>query len=283
VRLPCTVAGIRVGETAAVQPCLRIDTRRGAPPYTFGDRVKLDDAGVRGWSAWGDPAPDPRVLAHVLAEPVGGLLRACPTEDGLFQVIVWFGTLLVRRAGYLRSADELDELGRAASLIARRLREACVPRAVRASFADPLPPAVWREGKPPMAYGLLEAWRNWAQETAARLGLAIEDPLAYHQAFPSIPVPGIAHVVLPGHIPGVGEGRLVVHREPDGLRPAVIIADRAVREPTPPGGLIDREAGLRIETAGELRAVWSINSYYGSAMAGDIDAFCAAAGRALGR
>jgi hypothetical protein len=264
-----------------VQPCLRIDTRRSAPPYTFGDRLKLDEIGLSGWSAWRDPAPDRRVLEDLLAGPVCELLREHTAQDGLFQVIVWFGTLLVRRNGYLRSPEDLDGKARA-SLVADGLRDACARRAVPASFADPLPPVVWREGKPPMPYGMLEAWRSWAHETAARLGLALEDPVAYHQGFPSIPVPGIAHVVLRGQIPGSGEGPLVVHRERDAFRPAVIVADRAGAEPTPPGGIVHPEEGLRVETARDLRAAW-ISSYSGNRVAGDIHAFCAGAGRALGR
>lgn len=114
-----------------------------------------------------------------------------------------------------------------------------------------------------MAYGMLEAWRSWTHDTAARLGLALEDPVAYHQGFPAIPVPGIAHVVRRGQIPGSGEGRLVVHRERDAFRPAVIVADRAGAEPTPPGGIVHSEEGLRVETARDLRAAWSISSYSG--------------------
>jgi hypothetical protein len=277
------VAGIRVPQTCAVQPCLRIDTRRSAPPYTFGERVRLDHAGLPGWSAWGDPAPDPGVLAEVLAEPVGELLRSRRAEEELFQVIVWYGTLLVRRNGYLSSREELDDLAQAASLIAGRLRATCARDAAPQFFGAPLAPVVWRKGKPAMMLDRLDAWRNWAQETAARLALVLEDPLAYHRAFQSVPVPGVAHVVMRGQLPGVGEGRLAVHRERGAFRPAVLIADPPGAEPTPRGGVVHPDEDVRVETAAGLRAAWSITSYWGGAMAGDIDAFCAAAGRALRR
>jgi hypothetical protein len=292
VSLPCTVAAIRVPETIAVQPCLRIDTRRSAPPYTFGDRFKLDRAGLPGWSAWGAPAPDADLVAALLTDSVRDLLRPRGGDDGLFQLIVWFGTLLVRRNGYLRAPEELDELARAASLVAGELRKACAAAATSVasagsgtpgSFSDPLLPVVWRKGKPPMTVALLDAWRHWAQDTAARLGLSLEDPHAYHQAFPTIPVPGTAQVVLRGELPQVGHGRLVVHREREAFRPAAVIADPHGAEATPPGGIAFPEQGLRVEAAHGVRAAWSTSSYHGNFMAGNIDEFCAAAARALGR
>lgn len=122
VRVPCTVAGVRLPETAGTQTCVRIDTRRSSPPFSFINRVKLDQLiGEPHWSIWGDPKVEPDVLARLTAEPVAALLRE-HSEDGLFQIVVWWGTLVVRRNGFLREAGELDELAGAASLGSRARR-----------------------------------------------------------------------------------------------------------------------------------------------------------------
>lgn len=43
VRVPCTVAGVRLPESVGTQLSLRIDTRRSSPPFSFGHRIKLDE------------------------------------------------------------------------------------------------------------------------------------------------------------------------------------------------------------------------------------------------
>lgn len=283
VRLPCTVAGVRVPETAGTHPYMRIDTRRSSPPFSFTNRTKLDElVDTPGWSLWCEPKPDQETVERLVAEPVAELLRA-HSEDGLFQVVVWWGTLVVRRNGFLRAPGELDELARAASLIAQRLREVGAALAEPQPFDAELPRPLSSEARDlPGGFYPNEMWRKWALETAERHGLALENPVAYHRAFPSLPVPGLAHVVLRGEIPHVGPGRLVVHRERDAARSAVLIAAPAGAQPTPPGGLPFREHNARLEIADGLLAVWSTTSWSGNAMVGDIEAFCAAAAAVIG-
>jgi hypothetical protein len=274
VRVPCTVVGVRVPETVAIQPCLRIDTRRSAPPYSFGKRIEVAElVGAADWAAYPAPAPEPGFLERLLAEPVAGILRS-HSGEGLFQAIVLSGTLLVRRNGFL-GPDGIDELARAASLIAARLREVCRPPEGAQPFDRPLPGPAWDVSRPN------DMWCRWALDTADRYGLELEDTAAYHRAFPSLPVPGAAHVVMRGAIPHVGEGRLVVHRERDAARPALLIAAPEGAEPTPPGGLRCGEHGARLEIAGGLLAVWSTTSWNGDAMVGDLDAFLATAAAAI--
>src|SRR4051812_4689719 len=258
VRLPCTVAGVRLPELAG--PRLRLDRRRAAPPYTGANRVKLDG----GWRLTSDPAFDPGTIAAVTGGAVGEALAA-HAADGLFQVIVESATLLVRRNGFLDPAG-LDALATMAGAIAAHLR------AVGLAHADPRPFATALRTPATPAAG---RWAAWTTETAAGYGLTAEDPGAYHRAFPSVPVPGQAVVVLRGDVPHVGEGRLVVHKEGDSARPAVLVAAPAGREPTPPGGVA--HPGLRVESADGVLAAWGTTSYWGDAMAGDVDAFCAAA------
>jgi hypothetical protein len=276
VRVPCTVAGVRATETAGTHPYIRIDTRRSSPPFSFTNRTKLDDlVGAKGWSVWCEPKPDPETVERLVADPVAELLSA-HSDDGLFQVVVWWGTLVVRRNGFLRP-DALDELARAASLMAERLREVCLPLAEPQPFDAqlPQPPSDFRDL--PAGFHPGEEWRKRALETAERHGLALENPVAYHRAFPSVPVPGTAYVVLRGEIPHVGRGRLVVHRERDVARPAVVMAAPSGAEQTPPGGAPFREQAARLEVADGLLAVWSTQSWSGYALLDQIDEFCASA------
>jgi hypothetical protein len=97
-----------------------------------------------------------------------------------------------------------------------------------------------------------------------------------------VPVPGIGHLVLRGAIPRLGErGRLVLHRERDALRPAIVLPAPPDAHPTPPGGFAFPEHGARLEVADGLLTVWSTNSWTGGSANFDIDAFCAAAAAVL--
>lgn len=282
VRVPCIVAGVRVPETAGTHTYVRVDTRRSSPPFSFTNRTKLDDlVGAKGWSVWCEPKPDPETVERLVAEPVAGLLRA-HSDDGLFQVVVWWGTLVVRRNGFLHPPGDLDELGQAASLMAERLRDVCLPLAEPQPFDAQLPPPLSSEARD-LAAGFHpgEPWRKWALEMAERHGLALENPVAYHRAFPSVPVPGMAYVVLRGKIPHVGQGRLVVHRERDAVRPAMLKAAPRGAEPTPPGGVPFREHAARLEVADGLLAVWGTTSWSGYGLVDHIDEFCAAAAAAI--
>ena len=276
-RVPCTVAGVRVPETAGTHPYLRIDTRRSCPPFSFTNRTKVADlVGEKDWSVWCEPEPEPGTVERLVAEPVAELLRA-HTDDGLFQAVVWWGTLVVRGNGFLR-AEGVDELGHAASTIARRLREVCGSLAAPRAFDARLPRPLSSEARElPVGFYPAENWRKWAIETAERHGLGLENPVAYHRAFPSVPVPGTAYIVLRGEIPHVGPGRLVIHREGDAFRAAVVVAAPPAAAPTPPGGLAFPEHGARLEVADGLLAVWAIASWSGDAMLATMDDFCATA------
>jgi hypothetical protein len=282
VRVPCTVAGARLSESVAGQLCLRIDTRRSAPPISFGHRIKLDELiGIDGWSAWGLPKIAPDMLAELVREPVAQLIAA-HAEDGLFQAFVWWGTLVVRRNGYLRDDAALDELGQATSLLTERVREVCLARAEPRPFDAELAPPLIRDWQDPQAiFNPSETWQAWAVQTAKRYDLTLEDPLAYHRAFPSLPVPGQASVVLRGTLASVGDCRLVVHREREASRAALVVSAPPGHPPTPPGGVAFRERGVRLESGGGLLAAWATTSHWGDAVF-DVEAFLAAAGATIG-
>src|SRR3954470_11704345 len=146
VRPPCSVAGIRVPEVAAAGVGrVRLDRRRSAPPHTSANRVKLEG----GWSLFSDPAVDPALVAGPLAEA----LRE-HADDGLFQVVVESGTLLVRRNGYL-DANGLDALAATAGAIAAHLR------AFGAAAAQPQPFATQLPAPPVAADG---PWAGWSAD-----------------------------------------------------------------------------------------------------------------------
>jgi len=163
-----------------------------------------------------------------------------------------------------------------------RLREVCLAQAVPSAFTTELPrPAPRDLGDPALVFNRSDAWNAWAGEIVRRYGLESEDPLAYHRAFPSLPVPGQAAIVLRGSLAGVGDCRLVVHRELEASRLALLVAAPSGLPPTPPGGIALAESRLRVECGGDLLAAWSATSHWGDAMAGDVEAFLAGAVPAL--
>jgi hypothetical protein len=90
-------------------------------------------------------------------------------------------------------------------------------------------------------------------------------------------------IVMRGNIPHVGPGRLVVSRERDAMRPAVLTTTLSGTGPTQPGGeqLTSRDIGLRHQIADGVASVWSTNSYTGTALADALDPFLVAVGDVL--
>ena len=115
-----------------------------------------------------------------------------------------------------------------------------------------------------------------ASATAGRLGLALEGAVAYHRAFPSVPAPGFAKVVMRGTLPVLGVfGRLVVHTEPGASRAAVLVPAPEGVTSGPDGDRIETEPPVRLEVRDGLAGVYTVTSYWGNAMAGDVDALLA--------
>jgi hypothetical protein len=288
-RVPCTLAATLVPESVSVQPYLRIDTRRSAPPYVATHRVKLGDkVGDDRWSAWADPAADPGLAEALVAEPVAGLLRH-HSQDGLFQINVWWGTLVVRRNGYLGSEESLDELGQATALINQRVREVCRDRCDPQPFETELPSPRYEDIEDPreLPPGFIPSGRlrSWSRKIAKSNRLVLEDPVSLHRALPSIPIPGVAVIAMHGDLPDVGPGRLVICRERDVTRPAVLVKAPPGAKPMQPGGhqLKIGDIGLRLQVADGIVAAWSNNSYTGAALFPAVDPFVRAADEALRR
>src|SRR6185312_11558657 len=106
-------------------------------------------------------------------------------------------------------------------------------------------------------------------------GLALEDPVAYHRAFPELAVPGRAFAVLRGELaPGV-IGRVAWHTEKpiatnnDG-RNAVLIPTGAA--PTPRTGVRMPDEPLNYWVGDGILAVWELRSKELRGDLGDMDA-----------
>jgi hypothetical protein len=230
-----------------------------------------------------DPRPDAELVRELLADPFGLTLEA-HSGDALCQVLMTFATLVVRRNGYLAEPTELDELCGFAGALAGQVRTACRSRLARQPFDQPLPPPAWQTGAAlPRGFALEPHWQEWARAEAGRYGLALEGTVAYHRAFPSVPVPGFAKVVMRGTLPVLGmPGRLVVHTEPGASRAAVVVpAPAALTSSSPDGDRIDTDLAVRLEVRDGLAGIYTVSSYWGNAMAGDVDALLAAAAYVL--
>lgn len=190
-------------------------------------------SGVR-WTMIGANPIDADVLAGLLSGAMGTILEAYP---GPFELRYEFGTLtLIRDRAYLGGA-ELDSHCEAVCAVAQAIRQACLAAAHPQPFETELAPPAWLDEPPPqgpttrkvagitMVTGtdrvasestagfdlpLPEPWRGSVVALAG--GAALEDPLAYHAAFPSNPVPGHAFAVI-RQAEGGTTGRIALHTE----------------------------------------------------------------------
>ena len=220
------------------------------------------------------------MLSELLAEPVAELLRA-HARDALFQIVLWWGLLVVRRDCYLSDPAQLDELGAAASLVADRLRSVCRPRLEPQPFETELPAPAWLTigEAPPRGFNPGPMWMAWASEQARIYDLVVEDQVAYHRAFPALPVPGLAALVFRGRLPVIDvEGRLAVHFERGTSRAAVMFPAPPGTPETPTGGLSLMDRGVYFAVQDGVVFVWMLQSYTETAMVSDLPAFLATAG-----
>ena len=151
LRTPCTIAAVRLPESAGLQPHLRIDNRDAAPPYDFGNDVDLHALGLL---LHADPAAPADLLDAFLAEPVASTLQA-HAGDPLFQVLITCATLVVRRNGWIADPAQLDELCGFASSLARNARAACRARLPRQPFEEALPAPIASAAQRPSGQGTL--------------------------------------------------------------------------------------------------------------------------------
>ena len=228
-RAPVTTAATHGPEVLGLFPRVRIDRRRQWGGQNFDHEVKLEQFGLPGWWWRSEPAVGDDVVASIVGGPAGDWLRAAG-KPGLLQVLCREGELAVRRNGFLDAAG-MDELAEGLGVLAGAFRTAGLAQADPQPWETELPPPRWltQYEWEPGGYDPTLRFREAVLALAQHLGATLEDPRAYHRAFPELPVPGTAFAVL-RRTDGT---RLVLHNERDILR--VHIGPTAIVSPAPPG------------------------------------------------
>jgi hypothetical protein len=276
---PYTSAGARAPHLARVTG---LHVARRAERYTDTDKMlgtwvarPLDDLGVRDhWVAAVRKHSDEATVERLLRGPVRDLLSV---QQGLgFEIRIEYGQVIVSRQDFLRRDEDLDALTASAEALAHAVRAVCVP-AASGTMDTPLPPPEWLDAvrrRPKHKHTL---WPTGALlervvQVADEHGMAVEDPRAFHTAFPGLNLPGEAFGVLGGRLPGTAlTGRLLCCAErpmvlPDDFRTfltdpggaagsdVAVVAVVGEAPATPPEG--DLEGDLRVAVADGVLTAW---------------------------
>ncbi|WP_418057615.1 hypothetical protein [Pimelobacter simplex] len=287
VWVPATRGAARVPQ-AALLP--RLCLRRSDRLPSLGSR-DLADLGLEGFRLAGetDPVLD-EIIATWLGGEAGAALRTLPHP--FVEVVVAGGHVALVRNGYA-APDEADAFVTALAALARGLRDACAPLAVPAPVGSALPPPAWADPgwtAPGLLDVLSGAWWGAYREAATDLGLTLEDPDAFHRAFPDQPVPGRAQGVLRGRVDGLAtEARLAWFA--DGVAPVDGWVRAALLLPAPAGvpvaatrrgGTLVEETGMWGEVVGDLAACWTVRRLPGTLDAAGVVPAAVATARRLG-
>lgn len=267
VWLPATRGAARVPQ-AALLPRLCVRRADRLPPLGSRD---LGDVGLDGFRLSGetDPVLD-EIVATWLGGGAGAALRALPHP--FVEVVVAGGHVALVRNGYA-APGEADAFVAALAALARGLRAACAPLAVPAPVGSELPPPAWADAAH-AAPGLLDvlsgAWWSAYRDLAAERGLTLEDPDAFHRAFPDQPVPGRAQGVLRGRVDGLpGDVRLAWFADAEApvdgwVRAALLLPAPDVGARTRRGGTLVEETGMWGEVVGDIAACWTVRRLPGT-------------------
>lgn len=261
---PTTRAVVRVSETALL-PQLVVRRR---------DRmVRSVDLGPHGLGGFGlvqhDVPGD--LLTAIFSGPVGQVLASLPHH--LVELHLGYGLVSLKRNGYVVADDELDHLAQAAGALAVGLRDVAAPLLAPRAFTDALPGPGEADPPPVPWFPMPEAnWADGIRRVAEERSMADEDVVAFHQAFPTLAVPGVALGVVRGDIPGLGRfGRLLFTQQGPGTRGttrgAVLLEADPAAPALPTGGRLVPETGQWAETLGGITAVWNherVEGGYGS-------------------
>lgn len=276
IGVPCTVAATLVPE-ASMLPDFTIDNR--ARPVWGGDRLKLKERGLPGFELI--PGSLPEAFVERLLAPGGVWRRLLTGARGapLFELFVSNGTLALRRNGYVRDEAELDRMCEALTRAAEALAQAALPEAQPRPFGEVLPVVDW----PPSGVSRSDRfppspWLEALHGLAGELRMTLEDPDAYHRAFPRVPVPGRAFAVLHGTLPGTPTpARIAFHRErplnDNQGRTALLLAAAPGAPETPPWGVRLTEPRLGYAVRDGVVAIWILRSSGRNGDLGDIPAF----------
>jgi hypothetical protein len=276
-KVPYTSAGTRVPHLATITG---LHVARRAERHEDDNAVwttrPLDDLGVSGhWVAAIRRNSEEAVAERLLAGPIRDILRE---PQGLgFELRVEYGQAIVSRQDFVRKDEDLDALVASAERLAAGVREICVPAFGTRSLDAEIEPPEWLEAVRRKPRQKATSWPIGALvdrvvAIADERGLAVEDPLGFHRAFPELNVPGQAFGVMRGRLPGTAlSGRLLCCAErrmwfPEEMRerltnpPGAVGADVAViavshdTPATVPEGEI--EGDLRVAVADGVLTAW---------------------------
>jgi hypothetical protein len=256
--LPTTAVGVRIPEAVVLRPV----TIRSSNRFPLGGNPSLDDAGLAGFRIAGDQRPDDeRQAVGTAAQPLASVGAPYVT------LRLDRGVLGLRRNGFVEDDAELDALVGVAGEIADRLADLARPQLTPQPFATPLPPpdpSTWPAG--------IAAPQPFETEVfaraAAELGMAEEDPIAFHRAHPACPVPGRALGLVRGNLPGTAvEGRVGFFDQGahtgGTYRSAVMVPARSGAT-TPLGGTLHPASDLYLEVADGIAHAWPRNRSRGA-------------------
>lgn len=181
------------------------------------------DLGVPGVAASAAPGTDRRVLTALLDAGATELLR---DQTHLTAVHFAFGCLWVERQAFL-DVEDLERLAARGAALARALAGASLAVLEPVPFDRPLPAPAWldgpgvaghslftgREGEGLDAPVLTPALADFVRGIPAARGLEAEDALAFHRAFPRLPLRGQAIAVFRGDLGRGRIGRVVATNE----------------------------------------------------------------------
>ena len=207
--VPSTKVAIRLPEAALIPQIIVM--RKDRLPR-FGSR-NLGDYGLPGFRLGGNGELGDSLLHRIFGGPAGKVLAGLDYPFVAFQVD--HATLSLQRNGYARDDGSLDRLIEAGCGLARAVREAAGSLTAPRAFGERLLRPAWTDpAYRPWELNHLLEWWDVFRRVAAKFQMELEDPAAYHRAFPSIPVPGVAHGVMHGQLPGTtAVGRLAWYSE----------------------------------------------------------------------
>jgi hypothetical protein len=275
VWIPATSVAVRSPETNALG---RFEIRRKANLPRFGHE-DLGALGLSGFRGLGTDSPevDREALAAALAGDAGEVLRGCSYP--YLRLEVGYGLVSLLRNGFVPES-EMDDLIAAAERIASAVTAACRPLLEPRRLEEALPPP---PGPDPTASNrrrrlaeLSDAGQSDATARIANeLGMAAEDPAAYHRAFPDVPIPGRARIVLRGSLPGTSSPARIIYTTQGArggmtLRGGILLPAAAGGPDLPPGGEVLEETGLYGERAGPIAAFWDRRRVTGHLEAGEL-------------
>jgi hypothetical protein len=214
-KVPYTVAGTRVphlGTITGLHVARRAE-RHEDDNVTWTTRP-LDDLGLSGhWVASIRRNSDEATAERLLRGPIRDILRE---RQGLgFELRVEYGQVIVSRQDFVRRDEDLDALVASAERLAAGVREICAPAFGSRSLDSEIEPPAWletvrRKPRKKMTSWPIGALVDRVVAIADERGMAVEDPLGFHRAFPDLNVPGQAFAVMRGQLPGTAlRGRLL--------------------------------------------------------------------------